>query len=583
MNRSRRVAYVILAALTLTACARADVPNGPTVAPGTASGDTARPPVQRTLLMIENALSSNFAAKALAGSSTGVAFNIPATIFNATLTMADERGRVSPFLAESLPQLDTGSWQRFPDGTMETTYQLKPNLTWHDGYPLTAEDFVFAWQVYRTPEYGQDRSRPIVWMTSVQAPDPLTLKIGWSRAYADAGKLGSLPANSFHPLPRHLLEQAHLDSTGSGEQFLPNNPFWTVGYVGAGPYKLESYNPGVSIEASAFDSFVLGRPKIDRISIRGINDVNTALVTMVAGEAHYAADMFRGDEGLVLERDWAASGGKGVILWEALGSRELAFQFRPEYAQPLEFATDVRARRALAHAIDIKSVFDAVTAGHGLMSETSTHPNEEWYPQVDREVEKYPFDLRRSAQLFEEAGFVRGSDGRWTTPRGTPFDLPIWYTSGSILFQQENAIIVDQLKQFGIAATSQAFNTQSSSNMERALLPGLQGGSANNVLGFRSSDIPKPETRWTGGNRGGYSNAEMDRLADTLEGAVAPSEILQLTIAITKIRTTDLPSIFLYYQSRVYAHAANLKGPKNRLVDTAGNATRNIHEWYWES
>ena len=576
MRIARLATALVLGSLVLAACGRPDAPS-----PG-ASDAAPRPAVQRTLIMIENALPTDFAALRLAGSSTGVAFNIPATIFNATLSVNDERGRTSPFLAEALPQLDTDTWKLFPDGTMETTYRLKQNLSWHDGQALTAADFVFAWQVYRTPEYGQDRSRPGVWMSNVEAPDPHTLVVSWSQRYADAGKLGALSGNQFPPLPRHLLEEAHLNSTGSGEQFLPNNPFWSTGYVGAGPYKLDSYNPGVSIEASAFDGFVFGRPKIDRISIRGINDVNTALVTLVSGQAHYAADMFRGDEGLVLERDWTTTGG-GTILWEALGTRELAFQFRPEYAQPLEFATDVRARRAFAHAVDRQSAFEAVTAGHGIMTDTGTNPNEDAFPHIDREAMKYPFDLRRAAQLFEEVGYVRGADGRWTTPRGTPFDLPIWYTSGSILFQQENAIIVDQLKQFGINATSQVFNTQTSSNMERALLPGVIGGSAGTPENFHSAFIPRAENRWTGGNRGGYSSPELDRLADTLVGAVAPDEILRLNVELAKIAQADLPRVFLYFHSRVYAHASNLKGPKNRLVQQAGNATRNIHEWYWES
>jgi peptide/nickel transport system substrate-binding protein len=577
------VSCVLTAAVVLAACGRAETPGRDAAAPSDGAAAPPRPVVQRTLRMIENALPTNFSAFSLAGSSTGVAFNIPATIFNATLAIADERGQVSPYLAESLPQLNTDTWKLFPDGTMETTYRVKPNLTWHDGQPLTAEDFVFAWQVYKTPEYGRDRGKPIVWMSNVVAPDPHTLVISWSQRYADADKLGTLASSQFPPLPRHLLEQAHLSSTGSGEQFLPNSPFWTTNYVGAGPYKLDSYNPGVAIEASAFDAYVLGRPKIDRLIIRGINDVNTALVTLVAGEADYAADMFRGDEGLVLERDWAAAGGGGVLLWEALGSRELYFQFRPDRAQPLELATDVRPRRALAHAIDIQSAFDAVTAGHGMRSETGTHPNEPWYPQLEREVAKYPYDQRRSAQLFEEAGFTRDAAGSWMTPRATPFDLPIWYTSGSILFQQENAIIVDQLKRFGIAATQQAFSTQSGSSMDRALLPGIISSSGSNIFGFRTSDIPRAENRWVGGNRGGYSNPELDRLTDTLDGSVNPSEILQLTTEITKLRMLELPAIFLYYHSRVYAHDARLKGPKNRLVDNAGNATRNIHEWYWDS
>jgi ABC-type oligopeptide transport system substrate-binding subunit len=37
---------------------------------------------------------------------------------------------------------------------METMYRLRPNLTWQDGQPLTAEDFVFGWQVSRAPGLG---------------------------------------------------------------------------------------------------------------------------------------------------------------------------------------------------------------------------------------------------------------------------------------------------------------------------------------------------------------------------------------------------------------------------------------------
>ena len=47
------------------------------------------------------------------------------------------------------------------DGKMETTYRLKPNLTWHDGTPLTAGDFVFSYQLYSTPEVGQGTLPPV--------------------------------------------------------------------------------------------------------------------------------------------------------------------------------------------------------------------------------------------------------------------------------------------------------------------------------------------------------------------------------------------------------------------------------------
>src|SRR5438132_50038 len=68
--------------------------------------------------------------------------------FNASLAIVDGSGARQPYLAESLPKLDSDSWKVSPDGKMETTYRLKPNLTWHDGQPLTADDFVFGQEIY---------------------------------------------------------------------------------------------------------------------------------------------------------------------------------------------------------------------------------------------------------------------------------------------------------------------------------------------------------------------------------------------------------------------------------------------------
>ena len=318
------------------------------------------------------------------------------------------------------------------------------------------------------------------------------------------------------------------------------------------------------------------------MSIRGVNDINAAVAVMLAGEAHYAADMFRGEEGLVLERAWGTNG--GTVLWELLGSRGLDFQFRPERAQPLEIATDVRVRRAIAHALDKEALFTAVSAGHGIASDTFTHKNLDYFAQVDREAMKHPHDPRRTQALLEEANFTRSSDGRWITPRGEPFDLPIWFTGGSSFFQQENAIIVDQLKRVGISATSNLWGTQSTERRDRALLPGIITGSAGGeygFLGYSIAEIPTEANRWAGGNRGAYASPDLDRMIRTFDGTLDPSERTNLIVQMEKVMGTELGSIFLYYHARVYAHIGGLKGVKNRLVGWAGTSPRNIHEWEW--
>lgn len=46
-------------------------------------------------------------------------------VFNASLVLVDGNGVPRPYLAETLPEIGTESWQVFPGGTMETIYRLR--------------------------------------------------------------------------------------------------------------------------------------------------------------------------------------------------------------------------------------------------------------------------------------------------------------------------------------------------------------------------------------------------------------------------------------------------------------------------
>src|SRR5579871_6154620 len=195
-------------------------------------------------------------------------------ISNADLTLLDGSGTRSPYLAEALPQLDTASWTVAADGSMETTWRLRPGIVWQDGVPFSADDFVFAWQVYRTPILGG--GTPLMRaMAEVVAPDDRTVLIRWNAPYPNADDLTG--TDGFPPLPRHILGATFAQ--GDMDAF-PNNPFWSREYVGLGPYHLEQWEPGSFIEAVAFDQHILGRPKIARVKVLFIGDVNTGLANL---------------------------------------------------------------------------------------------------------------------------------------------------------------------------------------------------------------------------------------------------------------------------------------------------------------
>jgi ABC-type transport system substrate-binding protein len=55
-------------------------------------------------------------------------------------------------IARLLPTRENGDWLVNSDGTMVTTYRLREDARWHEGKPITADDIVFAHQVYSAPD-----------------------------------------------------------------------------------------------------------------------------------------------------------------------------------------------------------------------------------------------------------------------------------------------------------------------------------------------------------------------------------------------------------------------------------------------
>lgn len=573
MNRAGiSVATVAAILLPLVACAPAAGPSS--TAPG-AGSDSVRAAPQRTLVIALRGEPPSLAERSVVPFTN--ALRVPLKLFNATLDSADEQERAFPYLAEALPQLNTDTWRLFPDGRMETVYRLKPQLTWHDGAALTSEDFVFAWRVYATPQLGTATTPPIGMIEEVVVPDVRTVVIRWRQPYAEAGML----QETFQALPKHILEDPFqtLDPVA-----FSNAPFWSQEYIGLGPYRLDRWEPGAFIEARAFDGHVLGRPRIDRVKIVFIGDPNTALANILAGEVHYVGEfVFADDHAATLEREWAPTQG-GTTLYAPTALRVSVVQVRPEYADPPAL-TDVRVRRALAHGVDAELVNDVLNAGKGIITSTLTSPRVPFYAEIERGITRYPHDPRRTQQLMEEAGFVRGQDGFFAGRDGGPFRLQVWSSSGT-KNEQENAVIVDSLRKAGVDASRQVFSAaQLADSQARALIPGLstRGQAAKPLKDYTTDQIPRPENRWAGENRGGWVGPAYDRAFDAYSRALDASERIRHIAEIEQLFTQELPGIPHWFNPSVTAHVAALKGPVSRQTPDAPQGILRVHEWEWQS
>ena len=532
------------------------------------------PSAPKTVTMVVRYEVTDLAAKRLAGAPS----DSTKRAFNATLALIDGSGAVRPYVAESLPQLNTDSWKLLPDGKMETTYRLKPNLTWHDGQPLTADDFVFAYRVYTAPGLGAFTSRPQDQMEEVIAQDPRTLVIRWRSLYGDAG---SLVNQDLDPLPQHILDAplaAYQQDPSTMDTFLGNS-FWTLQYVGLGPYKLERWEPGTLIEGSAFDGHALGRPKIDRFISRPVPDENTAMTNLLGGSADIGLDnALRFEHAVELQRQWGSTG--GVALMDA-GTRHWIFiQFRPEILKTTAL-TDVRVRRALAHAIDREPINQALFDGQGFMSEQWIPPKAPYYNDAERAVTRYPYDPRRAEQLMTEAGLTKDSSGFFATGPGDRFK-PGFLIDGSPLFEREANIIQDSWARIGIDMDPKILSAvESRQNSSRTTFPDMYASSTSiresGLDIFSTAQIASANRNWAGNNRGGWSNPDYERLWSAYSTTLDRSERNQQIVEMMKVVNDQLPGLMLYFNIRPTAHVAALKGPEIGTPETL--FIWNVHEW----
>lgn len=521
-------------------------------------------------MVITRAQPGGFADKGLrtgVGATSASAFRL----WNARLTLKDEREAPRPQLAHALPELNTDTWRVFPDGKMETVYRLKPNLTWHDGTRLHAEDFVFSYKVYASPVYGQSGSPPISLMEEVVAPDAATITIRWKGPYADAAEL----SNNFPALPRHILEEPFATAAANPDAFAAL-PYWGDGLIGLGPFKMDHWEPGAFVEGSAFDGYVFGRPKIDKVRLLFMPDPNTVVVNLLADAADIAVDdSIRFEQGYTLREQWRS----GRVVFSPTQTRYTQPQFKPDTRRPQALA-DLRFRRALAHALDKQSLIDGLLQGIGSPADTLIVPQSQFFEASDRIITRYPRDLRLMEQLLNEVGYTKRADGMFANAAEGPIDLEVWAAQGT-QNEAEIAIMADTFKRAGIGARPYAIpQAQAGDATINASAPGITATS--NINGFElpldrltSDRIPTEANRFTGSNRGGWSHPPFDAAAREFANTLARSERIRIGAQLMKIVSEELPAYPLYYNFGVVAHDASLQG----ILEGGANWSWNVHEW----
>ncbi len=509
--------------------------------------------------------------------SPGSAGNIPlqhSWMFHQGLTTFDAQGNLQPAVANKVPTIADGDWKVNPDGTMDVTWKLRPNVKWHDGTPLTAEDFVFGIRVAGDPDLPLPRLGGLRLMRDITAPDAQTLVVHWAELYYGANRGGpySVPA-----VPRHLMQDLYLQGD---KQLFINSPYWTTQFVGVGPYRLGEWVQGSSTEALAFDDYFLGRPKIDRVILRYYNDRIVMATSLLAGDIDLVGmGNLTADDLSPVRTAWEASGDGTIIktMSELVWAR---FQFRDQNAP---WVRDLRVRQALLHQIDRPTFADTFDPGGSATADLFVSPDDPAYRLTEqRGFARYPFDEARAARLLADAGWTRGTDGMLQDRAGQRFTMETRVIQRA---QPMGVALADQFKRGGVDVPFSVIGDNAENRgMQRATSQGVYLQSDPNTdevaVQFTTAEIRGPQNNWAGLNQSGYSNPAADQMYALLARELDPPKHQSLYADFLKFAADEVLFLPVFYSSGfgITAFRRGLRGP-GAVAPIEPVTTWNIHVW----
>jgi peptide/nickel transport system substrate-binding protein len=293
----------------------------------------------------------------------------------------------APSLAES--------WTASRDG-LTYEFVLRKNAKFHNGDPVTAEDVKFSFDRYKgaSVKLLKDRVR------DVQVVDAGRVRIHLKEPWPDFMTFyGTSATGAAWVVPRKYVEKV-------GDDGFKKAP------VGAGPYKVVSFNPGIELVMEAFDGYWRKAPNIKRLVFKSMPEETTRAAALKKGEVDVVyllsgpvAEEIRRSPGLRL----AAAQPPGVF-W-----LDFPAQFDPK--SPWH---DRRVRLAASHALDRQALNQAETLGFSHPTGSLLHRSLEF----TKAFPPHPYDPARAKQLLAEAGYPNGFDAGDLTP------LPPYTTLG---------------------------------------------------------------------------------------------------------------------------------------------------------
>lgn len=498
------------------------------------------------------------------------------------LATANERGELVPILAAEIPTDENGGVAA--DGK-SIVWQLKPDVSWSDSKPLTAEDVAFTFDFVSNPEVGAATAQYYEAIESVEAVDEHTVKITFKDPTAAwqipfTGQTGVI-------LPKHVFESVNGPDARLAE--VNSRP------VGTGAYQVSGIQPG-SVFFEPNPNYRGGELSFGAIElVGGLAPYAAAREVLSTGEADFAhnlqvevdllEDLQREGKGAVVP----VFGGlvERIMLNPTDPFAKTPSGERSSLATKHPFLADQKVREAIAYAIDRDTIAEEL---YGFTGQPTAQILVAPRPYANPGTVPYDYDLEKAKALLEEAGWT-DTDGDGIRDReGVPMEV-VFQTSVNPVRQKTQTMVEESLEEIGISVDIKRIRVDDffsgdpeQTNSINHFYADMQAYTTGNdhpdptiYLGWWTcGQIATQANQWQKPNNARYCSAEYDELWDTAKQELNEEKRAALFQEMDALLAADVAVIPLVHRAIANGVSKDLIGVEPTPWDAS---TWDIARW----
>ncbi len=484
------------------------------------------------------------------GQANAVSEDVSALVFEG-LTRLDDKQRPVPALAKS--------WEVNDDGSV-FEFQLREDVSWHDGAPFTAADVVFTIQAIQDPGFQGDPALQTLWRAvAVERVSDYTVRFALTEPFPSF-----LYYTTIGLLPAHILSDVPAAA-------LPSSEFSTSRPIGTGPYQLESLSPErIVLVANA--GYWGQTPFLKQVELWSFGDEDALLASYERGEI----DGFQVANATSLP-DMAKLEGLQLLSAEQAGFGAVFLNLARETAPYFQVP---EIRQAMLYGLDRQALVDTAMGGQGLVA-SSPLPPMLW--AHDSNVRQYGYDPVRAAGLLDASGWLDSDGDRIRDQGGRAFSFELLTGPGLAAERMADAI-VEQWEAIGLQITIR----QASADELDALIRSRDFDAVLTDVTLSADPDPYPLWHSTqasppGQNISGFADEVADLAMEEARTTVDKEVQAAAYSAFQQEFAEQVPALLLYYPVTTYAVDTRVQGVQLASLLRASDRFRNIADWYRET